>query len=1523
MSTSRSAALQELKKRRQQGKSSALQDYKVNDNNKIYDELDEASYQMVVRRRLHDDFVVDDDGLGYADYGVDDWDEARPDYSSDAEQDEVGPGKSKSGPKVKKDGAKRKRAPGGKDGSGPVQQDINAMFLKQQQFASKKGAALSVVAPQSAKRRDETAANENEEDDISALLEQVDNEGARLASMAHSRKKKKTLADIAMFGSRQDIKGSNDAGDTAVPSFEQQQHEEYDAPSYQQNVEDYPNVDMADHNPTDEHAPAVEAELEPELAKVKVLQKDAKKGKSSAPIKPVIKPTVLQKPSNTIGLPPSTPMTAGLAQSSADSWFKQRNALVSGNQQQQQSTPAPAINVEGGADKNVYFEENGSILMFWIDAYEGPNGVVFLFGKVYNKKTAAFDSCCLTVNAIERCLFFLPRPKLVERGVETDVDNDMQLVWEEVDGIMTKHRISNWSIKECEKKYAFEVSDVPVEADWVEMNYAYSMPSLPSELTGRTFSHVFGSGTSALETLILKTDLMGPCWIEIQDAAMSSANVSWCRFEISTSFPTSNQERAQNGDCFNVRVIKDSDLHSDKYPEFCKSAPPLTVMSLSLKTVMNYQKNVNEIVMASALIYQKVQVDGATPDEDKKKVSVFTTVRQLDAMFPIQFVEKAQSIGVQTEKTERGLLNYLLAIIHRNDPDIIVGHNFVGFDLDVLLHRMKENKISFWSKLGRIRRSNFPKLQGGVGGMGESTYAEKQVVSGRLLCDSYLAAKDTVKAKSYSLSNLAEAVLKCDRPEVGFEDIPKYYADATDLLWLAQHCENDAYLSMKLIFHMMFIPLTKQLTNLAGNLWTRTMAGARAERNEFLLLHEFTKNGYIVPDRKYQTKTITNTTNSKKGKTAKGQVKSAPSQPQEEKQMADDEDDHENDGEESNKKGRRKPAYSGGLVLEPKKGLYDKFVLMLDFNSLYPSIIQEYNICFTTVERNSDDDGEIPNVPESGLEQGILPKLLGTLVARRRQVKSIMKTVDANGAEYAQLNIRQQALKLTANSMYGCLGFTHSRFYAKPLAMLITSKGREILQDTVNLAEQTLNLNVIYGDTDSIVIYTGSEDLPEAKSMGVKLKAAVNKKYKLLEIEIDAVFKRMLLLKKKKYAALTVTELPNGQLITNRETKGLDLVRRDWCGISHDVSNFVLDQILSDADSEDVINKIHEYLTKVGQDARAGLVPIEKYVINKSLTKAPEEYNDAKVQPHVQVALRMKAKGMSVRLGDTVPYVICLDADEQKSFALRAHHPDDVKRPENNLKIDIEYYLNNQVHPPIARLCRPIEGTDDSRLADCLGLDPAKFRAVSNAHDVFEVSGLTTLESQISDAERFKNAERMRFGCSGCGTENTFEAPAVQRNGEWRSGLCCSSCGHIANWQALAIRVTKDVRMHIKNYYNYWLICDEPSCGNRTKQTSVLNHLCMKPNCRGMMQQEYSDSNLYTQIMYYSTLFDVKRFLKKQSTSLEKQTMESVCYAHADAFSSLHGTVQAYLENCSRAFVDFKTVFSLTAAPATGQIIVK
>ena len=783
--------------------------------------------------------------------------------------------------------------------------------------------------------------------------------------------------------------------------------------------------------------------------------------------------------------------------------------------------------------------------------------------------------------------------------------------------------------------------------------------------------------------------------------------MSWCKAEFTLEDPKSVA-------CINY----------DLEPAAPKVSPPLVVMSVNMRTVMNQSKNTNEIVLLSALIYNKVNADTETTDLNGSR---FTIIRQhTDIPWPVGFIEstKTHPTRIDVLPNERALLSCFIANLHRHDPDVIVGHNVLDFDLDVLLQRMKFNKVDFWSRIGRLRRTVWPKLQTGAGGTGESSYAEKQIASGRLLCDTYRAAKDLINSKSNSLTYLSSTQLKIERADVEYDKISSYFWETPSIFQMIQHCEFDTFLVSQLMFKFQVLQLTKQLTNLAGNLWSRTMTGARAERNEFLLLHDFHEKKFICPD-KIPFGSSINVNN----------------------QL----EDLDEEVQPQQKKGRRKAAYSGGLVLEPKKGLYDKYVLLLDFNSLYPSIIQEYNICFTTVERTYDAEGDhMPEVPEPDLPKGILPKLLATLVERRKAVKGLLKDPKLTPQEYAQYDIRQKALKLTANSMYGCLGFAHSRFYAKPIAMLITSKGREILQNTVSLAEQS-NLEVIYGDTDSIMIHTNSLDLAEVKKIGHELKVAVNSRYKLLEIEMDGFFQRLLLLKKKKYAAVVVEE-KNGQLITSMESKGLDLVRRDWCDLSHEVSAYVLNQIFSGASREDAVDKIHAFLQKVGEEVRKGLIPADKYVIHKGLTKKPEEYADKDSQPHVQVALRMKTQGITARVGDTIPYVICVGPSA--TIGKRAYHIDDVVKEGSTLKIDLEWYLANQVHPPISRLCAPIEGTDNARLATCLGLDAHKYQHITMSK--VEEEELQTLESQLSDAERFKDVIKWSPTCCYCQTSNQF-----------------------------------------------------------------------------------------------------------------------------------------------------------------------
>ncbi|ERE64153.1 DNA polymerase alpha catalytic subunit isoform 1 [Cricetulus griseus] len=648
---------------------------------------------------------------------------------------------------------------------------------------------------------------------------------------------------------------------------------------------------------------------------------------------------------------------------------------------------------------------------------------------------------------------------------------------------------------------------------------------------------------------------------------------------------------------------------------------------------------------------------------------------------------------------------------------------------------------------------------------------------------------------------------------------------------------------------------------------SRTLMGGRSERNEFLLLHAFYENNYIVPDKQIFRK------------------------PQ---QKLGDEDEEVDGDTNKYKKGRKKAAYAGGLVLDPKVGFYDKFILLLDFNSLYPSIIQEFNICFTTVQRvalevqnsttEDEEQEQIPELPDPNLDMGILPREIRKLVERRKQVKQLMKQQDLNPDLVLQYDIRQKALKLTANSMYGCLGFSYSRFYAKPLAALVTYKGRE------------MNLEVIYGDTDSIMINTNSTNLDEVFKLGNKVKNEVNKLYKLLEIDIDGVFKSLLLLKKKKYAALVVEPTSDGNYITKQELKGLDIVRRDWCDLAKDTGNFVIGQILSDQSRDTIVENIQKRLIEIGENVLNGSIPVSQFEINKALTKDPQDYPDKKSLPHVHVALWINSQGgRKVKAGDTVSYVICQDGSNLTATQ-RAYAPEQLQK-QDNLTIDTQYYLAQQIHPVVARICEPIDGIDAVLIALWLGLDSTQFR-VHQYHKDEETDALLGGPAQLTDEEKYKDCEKFKCPCPTCGTENiydnVFEGSGIDLEPSlYRCSNVDCKASPLTFMVQLSNKLTMDIRHCIKKYYdgsyeNFenhcfhdlsemcssifctiqkgWLICEEPTCRSRTRRLPLhfsrngpLCPVCMK----AVLRPEYSDKSLYTQLCFYRYIFDVDCALEK------------------------------------------------------------
>lgn len=361
----------------------------------------------------------------------------------------------------------------------------------------------------------------------------------------------------------------------------------------------------------------------------------------------------------------------------------------------------------------------------------------------------------------------------------------------------------------------------------------------------------------------------------------------------------------------------------------------------------------------------------------------------------------------------------------------------------------------------------------------------------------------------------------------------------------------------------------------------------------------------------------------------------------------------------------------GGFVMESVPGLY-RNVLILDFKSLYPSIIRSFLIDPLGLITGMDQEDAIAGFKGARFSRkgAILPDIIARLWQARDEAKA------ANNTPLST------SIKIVMNSCYGVLGSNQCRFYDQRLASSITQRGHAILKQTKSLIEAQ-GFQVIYGDTDSVFVWLGDEKLTSdtARDKGDTLAAQLNhwwadhlqQEYGLtsyLEIEFETLFKHFVMPtvrgmevgSKKRYAGV-VSKADGAEKLM---FKGLENVRTDWTLMARQLQEQLYEQVFSGTPYADLIKA---WASKL----QAGEID-DLLVYRKRIRRPLAEYQK-NVPPHVQAARHADAllqqQGQDARYdqGGWIEYMITLAGPRALEI--------------NDQPLDYEHYLERQMMPVV------------------------------------------------------------------------------------------------------------------------------------------------------------------------------------------------------------------------------------------------
>jgi DNA polymerase zeta len=628
-------------------------------------------------------------------------------------------------------------------------------------------------------------------------------------------------------------------------------------------------------------------------------------------------------------------------------------------------------------------------------------------------------------------------------------------------------------------------------------------------------------------------------------------------------------------------------------------------------------------------------------------------------------IAKQTPVNVEYEEDELDLINRIVDIVRYFDPDIMTGYEVHNSSWGYLIERARmKYEYDLCDEISRMRSQSHGRFGKEADRWG-FTHTSTIRVTGRHMINIWRAMRGELNLLQYTMENVVFHLLHKRIPHYQHSDLTAWYTSTKprDLAKVLDHFISRVQLNLDILDANEIVPRTSEQARLLGVDFFSVISRGSQFKVESTMFRIAKPENFILvsPSRK--------------------QV------------------------------GQQNALECLPLVMEPQSAFYSSPLLVLDFQSLYPSVMIAYNYCYSTclgrivswrgknkmgfmdfkrepqlLELVKDHINIAPNgmmYVKQEMRKSLLAKMLGEILETRVMVKSGMK-VDKDDKTLQQLlNNRQLALKLLANVTYGYTSASFSgRMPCSEIADSIVQTGRETLEKAIAIihATEKWGAEVVYGDTDSLFVYLKGRTKDQAFSIGEEIAETITKANpRPIKLKFEKVYHPCVLLAKKRYVGFKYES--RNQKEPEFDAKGIETVRRDGTPAEQKIEEKALKMLFRTSDLSQVKKYFQQQCTKIME----GRISIQDFLFAKEVKLGT--YSDRGPPPPgaLIATKRMLADPRAEpQYGERVPYVVVTGAPGARLID-RCVSPEMLLQ-NDHIELDAEYYISKNLIPPLERI---------------------------------------------------------------------------------------------------------------------------------------------------------------------------------------------------------------------------------------------